>query len=269
MNIYKYESTGNDFILTNESIHNMSAFAKEVCDRHFGIGADGLMVSDISTIADVKMHYYNSDGSIAPMCGNGLRAFSQFVYRLGLVNKTQFTVETLAGIMTVRLHENGLVSLNIGSPEFSLNKEDIDTKIESFQHIKLDISGETITLYPLMMGTFHGVVFVDSLKKIDIETVGRTIAMHPMFPKQINVNFVEIVSAEEMNLVTYERGAGLTLSCGTGASASAVVASKLGYTKSKVRINVPGGTLEVQANQTVELKGPTRLIGKIEYGSSL
>ncbi|MFP4287534.1 MAG: diaminopimelate epimerase [Candidatus Izemoplasmataceae bacterium] len=266
MIIYKYESTGNDFILTNEAISDMSQFAKEVCDRHFGIGADGLMVSTRSEIADVKMHYYNSDGSIAPMCGNGLRAFSHFVYHQGIVSKTRFSVETLAGIMEVTLQDNNLVSLNIGKPSFALSKEDIDTKIDSFQHIKLDISGKQLDLYPLMMGTFHGVVFVDSLKSLDIETLGKTIAMHPLFPKQINVNFVEIVDEHSINLITYERGAGLTLSCGTGASASALVSHKLGYTKDLITINVPGGTLEVRVKSSIYLKGPTRLIGKIEYG---
>lgn len=267
MIIYKYESTGNDFILTNELVHNMSRLAKEVCDRHFGIGADGLMISDRSDIADVKMHYYNSDGSIAPMCGNGLRAFARFVHHIGLVEKQAFTVETLAGVMQVSLEDEGLVSLNIGKPSFSLSKDDISQPISILQHIKLDISDTVFNLYPLMMGTFHGVIFVDSLKSIDIETVGKTIAMHPMFPNQINVNFVEIISEKEINLVTYERGAGLTLSCGTGASATAVVASQLGYSNNKVTINVPGGTLKVKVHQDVELTGPTRMIAKIDYRS--
>jgi diaminopimelate epimerase len=267
MIVYKYESTGNDFILSSERINNMSQFAKDVCDRHFGIGADGLMVVDTSLIADVKMHYYNSDGSVAPMCGNGLRAFSDFVYQQGIVIKNTFTVETLAGIMKVELHDNNHVSLDLGEPIFSLNNEDIREDVKEFTYIKLDISNQEITLYPLMMGTFHGVVFVEDLTKLEVEKLGNLISTNSLFPNHINVNFVQVIDDKTIHLVTYERGAGLTLSCGTGASATAVIANRLGYTKNNVTVHVPGGMLQVEVNQTVTLKGPTRLIGKIEYRS--
>ncbi|MFH5882367.1 diaminopimelate epimerase [Liberiplasma polymorphum] len=269
MVFYKYESTGNDFLLTEGPLNNPSHIAKKVCDRHFGIGADGILYTEQSQIADIKMHYYNSDGSIAPMCGNGLRAFVDFVYNHKIVQKKQFNVETLAGILPVNIHEDKTISLKLGKPIFSLNKEDMLEPIEDFGYIKLDISGTPYNVYPLFVGTLHAIVIVDSLKSIDIDTIGRRICTHERFPKHINVNFVEVIDSSHIEVTTYERGAGQTLSCGTGVSASSVVTHLLGRTNADVFVKVPGGNLEVIVSKEVTLKGPTNLIGIIDYRGAL
>ena len=269
MILYKYESTGNDFLITKGLLENPQKTAIKACDRHFGIGADGLLIALPSEKADVKMLYYNSDGSIAPMCGNGLRAFTHFVYTNNMVRHSGFNVETDAGILTVNMDSNNQISIGLGKPIFNLNEADMIEPIKQFQHIKLDISENTILMYPIVMGTLHGVVFVEDLNTIDIDYLGEALCCHQRFPNHINVNFVQVVDETHVEVITYERGAGRTLSCGTGVSASSVVAHLLGKTQSNVHVKVPGGNLEVDLSDTVNLKGPTNLIGIIDYRGGL
>lgn len=257
----KYHGTGNDFIIF-EDTHNVdpSRLAQNVCDRHFGIGSDGMMLVEHSDIADVKMVFYNADGSIAPMCGNGIRCFAKYVYDHKIVDDKRFCVETLAGIMKVTLEnderQNTLVTINLGLPNFNNVAGEVTLKVDE----------TTFELSTLTMGTLHSVIFTDDLEALDIEKYGKAIESHRLFPLKINVNFVEVVDSNTIKVSTFERGVGRTLSCGTGSAASAVVSNLKGFTNKKVNVRVPGGSLIIEAkDEGMIMTGPAELICKGEY----
>ena len=268
MKLFKYQSTGNDFLCTIGPITHPSIVAKTICDRHFGIGADGILIAEPSTQGDIKMTYYNSDGSIAPMCGNGLRAFADFVYSQGMVLKKTFKVETGAGILDVEMNTNS-VSINLGQPTFNLSQPNVLSKVSDLNPVSFHIGNEKIAMHILFLGTLHGIVFVDDLSQVDITSLGNQLCHDPFFPKYINVNFVEVMDDTHIFVKTFERGAGLTLSCGTGVAASAVVAHVFKKTKSHVFVEVLGGHLTVDVTHDVILTGPTTCIAMIEYLGAL
>jgi len=265
MEIFKYQSTGNDFILLKGPLTNPSKFAINVCDRHFGIGADGILYSTPSKVADIKMNYNNADGSIAPMCGNGLRAFAHFVTTHKLVNKKEFVVETLAGLMKVKKLSANTFSLDLGKPAYALKTPNLKTPTTKLSKLTLTVGKQKVELYPIFLGTLHGIVFVKNVDKVNVLELGDKICHHEMFPKYINVNFAEVVNKNYLKVKTYERGVGPTLSCGTGVSSTATVAVALGLTNNKVKVEVPGGILQVEVNKTTILTGPTQVVAKIDY----
>lgn len=257
----KHHGTGNDFIIVEyyDGV-NPSKLAQKMCDRHFGIGADGLMCVEPSEIAAVKMGFFNADGSIAPMCGNGIRCFAKYVYDHKIVSEPQFNVETLAGIMKVDLHtdehQNTSVTINMGTPNFE----------NAFGEPNIVVDDVSFQLNTLVMGTLHAVIFVESLETFDVEKYGKAIESHPLFPHRINVNFVEVVDPQTIKVSTYERGVGRTLSCGTGSAASAVVSNHNGFTHAKIKVIVPGGELIIDDTENgVFMTGPAVRICSGEY----
>lgn len=259
----KLHGTGNDFIIFNgiqNEIKDFSNLAKRVCERHFGIGADGMMVVLHSNVSDIRMIYYNSDGSEAPMCGNGIRCFAKFVYDNKIVQKKLFDVETLGGIIKVELftqsEEVDQVRINLGKPQFETKDFPINTTLERFLEEKIQVDEYVLKISVLNMGTIHSVIFVDNLEMIDIPRVGKAIEHHKLFPKKTNVNFCQVIDEFTIKVVTWERGAGLTKACGTGSAATAVMSHILKNTNKKVNVIVPGGTLEIeQINDEVYLTG--------------
>lgn len=261
MILEKYESTGNDFIITHEKMSDPSQFAKNICNRHFGIGADGMMIAEPSTIADLKMVYFNSDGSIAPMCGNGIRAFIDYAYQNMLIQGNDFEVETLAGIMKVSRIREDYYQVNLGKPSHPIDERLITKKVQFNPFITIEIDGLTFQIYPIFLGTFHGVVLIN--QEINFSYFGEKIVNHPIFPKGININFAKILNPNQIEVVTFERGAGLTLSCGTGVSSTAYILNQLGLINHQVEISVPGGRLDVLVDDDVFLFGPTKKIATI------
>lgn len=241
----KYHGTGNDFILIEPQLQDSSLLAKRLCDRHFGIGADGIMIPHPSDIADIKMEYLNSDGSPAPMCGNGLRCFVRYCLNHGLLAKGPLTVETMAGIIDVDAQDDA-ISLNLGLPMLDLDNEYV---IDNHEVII-----EGLTLHTLFLGTLHAVIIVDEI--IDIQSLGEKLSYHPRFPQAINVNFVNILDRKTIRVTTHERGAGWTLSCGTGSAASAFMTHLLDLTEDEVTVIVSGGKLHVNCKDDVILTGP-------------
>lgn len=241
----KYHGTGNDFILVQPQSVDSRLLAQRLCDRHFGIGADGIMIPYPSEVADIKMEYYNSDGTPAPMCGNGLRCFVRYCINHGILQKGPVTVETLAGIMDVDA-QNELISLNLGQPLLDLDSEYV------IDHDEVIIDG--LTLHTLFLGTLHAVVIVDELQ--DIQPLGNKLSYHPRFPQAINVNFVKVMDRKTIKVTTHERGAGWTLSCGTGSAASAYITNLLDLTDDEVTVLMPGGELSVSCQDDVILSGP-------------
>jgi len=264
----KLQGTGNDFIIFNgieNKLPNHNELAKKVCSRNFGIGADGMMVVEKSKIADIKMLFYNADGTQAPMCGNGIRCFSKYIYENKIVKDESFTVETLGGIMKPQVisEDNKIksVKVNLGNPVFSSKDIPIDTNNENFLDKKIKIGEETLNISGLVIGTIHTVIFVDNFNEINIEQLGFAVENHKLFPFKTNVNFVKIVDKKNIEVTTWERGVGITLACGTGAAASAVVSSIIHHTEETVNVHVKGGKLIIeQINGDVFMTGPAEKI---------
>ncbi len=264
MRCAKYHGCGNDFILLSTKPDNAEAFAKSVCDRHFGIGADGVMWTEKSEHADIKMKYLNSDGSPAKMCGNGLRCFTRFVLDEKILDKNEFCVETDAGDINVRFDEESKwIELGLMLPR-SLN--DTETLCPG-DVIQWNHESTNLMIHTLHLGTLHAVIFVEDYD--NIEVLGPMITSDACFPQDINVNFVKIHSKDKIEVRTHERGAGWTLACGTGISASAYVAIKEGLVNKEVSISAPGGTCRVHLDdQIVNLFGPAKKIADIEIGGN-
>ncbi len=261
-NIYKYEATGNDFILTAFEPNDPSAFALKTCDRHFGIGADGLLYPSPSDIADIKMNYYNADGTIAPMCGNGIRSFVQFLIDLKIMIKDVYRVETLGGLMIVS-KEGQLLEVNLGKAVTTLTYPDIDGTQEDITKRALQLENKTIETYTFNLGTLHTIIYVDDVNEHD--DIAHQLCHHSFFPKRSNINFVKVIDKDHLQIKTYERGVGWTLSCGTGSSASQYLSYLLGKTNKQVDISIPGGNLIVTVkDKETYLRGPARFIASIE-----
>lgn len=269
----KLQGTGNDFIIFNGidvEMPSYSELAKRACDRHFGIGADGIMVVEKSEVADIKMCFYNADGSEAPMCGNGIRCFAKFVYENKIIIDKSFTIETLGGIMKpeVIIENDKVISVkvNLGSPIFSTKKIPININDEDFIDKEIEIQGEIFNISGVVIGTIHTVLFIDDFEKIDIEKIGSAIENNRMFPAKTNVNFCKIMDNKNIQITTWERGVGITLACGTGAAACAIISSMLYNTDKTINVYVKGGKLVIeQLNGNIYMTGPVERICNGEY----
>ncbi len=241
MRFFKYEGTGNDFLILDTTTPPSNADIKQMCDRHFGLGADGILFASSSTIADIKMNYYNADGTMAKMCGNGMRCFVKYLNDQSIITKEAFVVETGAGLIEVT-RDGELVEMNLGT-----------SIVQPLTHI------EQYPLYPVTLATEHAVIFEGIEQK---EVIGPLVTNHPTFNDGVNTNFVTVKGPASIFVQTHERGAGWTLSCGTGAAASAACAVALGFVTSPVQVDVPGGTLEVRVASDVFLKGPANKVAE-------
>lgn len=234
----KLHGNGNDFILIDEFNHEIipgkAAFAAKYCDRRFGIGADGVLYLGRSDIADIRMRIFNSDGSEAEMCGNGIRCLVKYALDEGYI-RGKSTVDTLAGVLQIesRVEDKTWVRVNMGKPQFPGLKGEF-----------IDVNGYKVNA--VNTGVPHAVIFVDSLDDDRLMLDARRIRFDPIFPKGTNVNFVHVDSHNEITIRTYERGVeGETLSCGTGTVACAAVAHRAGQTGKNVKVNTKGGILKI------------------------
>lgn len=256
----KMQATGNDFIIINYLENNFNysfkLLSKYLCDRHFGIGADGVLIIERSKCgADFKMRIFNQDGSEAEMCGNGIRCFAKYVYEKKIIHKEQFEIETLAGIKKIKLEVEGDTVINIevdmGEPIFDFERIPIFGVEPECKKINI----ENFEVYPISMGNPHSVCFVEDLENINIEEWGRLIENYKYFPNKTNVEFVQIINESKIKIRVWERGVGETLSCGTGACAAAVISSKYKSTNREVIVDLLGGNLTIIYDNTVKLCG--------------
>jgi len=276
----KMHGLGNDFIMINDldvRLDNYSKLAVNLCDRHFGIGADGIILiqqSDL-THADFKMRIFNPDGSEAEMCGNGIRCFAHYLHINDLTEKKKLSIETLAGLIKPEIIDYGphqsTVKVNMGEPAYSLesldiNKELLDDDIDKLWDYPLIIEGKEYELNGASMGNPHMVIYVDDLKDINLKKLGPIIEENPLFKKGTNVEFVNIASQNELDVKVWERGAGITLACGTGACATAAVSIDQNRVDNNVKINLPGGPLKISKNENNEMMmtGPSTFVFKGE-----
>lgn len=270
----KFQGTGNDFIIINESDltnEDYSDLAKKICDRHYGVGADGMIVVSESTKADIRMKFYNADGSIASMCGNGIRCFSKFVYENGLINRKSFDVETLAGIMKpeVIVDDDGkvtFVKVNLGKPIFTSKEIPLSNANKYFIDEEIIVGENCLNISSLVIGTIHTVLFVNDFNGLDIKYIGQSIGYNNIFPAKTNVNFCKIINDKNIEVITWEKGVGITLACGTGAAASAIVSSILKNCDKKVNVKVLGGNLVIeQKDNEIFMTGDAEFICRGEY----
>lgn len=259
----KMHGLGNDFLVVEDKAGgtDWNALAARLCTRRLSVGADGILVVLPSQKADVRMRIINADGSEAEMCGNGIRCFAKYVYERGIVRKTEMTVETLAGIIRPTLvTEDGRVAcvrVDMGRPSFERADIPMEGEGSPFD-VEIEAAGQKVILSALNMGVPHAVVLVDDIEAIDAAGLGFAIERYPAFPRGVNVNFVEIQNGGNIRVRTFERGAGLTLACGTGACASLVALCKKGLISRKATVHLYAGRLiaEYLEDGRVMMTGP-------------
>jgi len=269
MKFTKMQGTGNDYILIQDferRVVRPAALARRMCQQHFGVGADGLILILKSRRADFKMRIFNPDGSEAEMCGNGIRCLGKLVYERGLTRKKELTIETAAGIRTLRLLVRKgkvfRVEVNMGRP--GLEREAIPILGQGSPVLAQRITalGKTFSATCLSMGNPHCVIFVKSLAPFPVERFGPVIENLPIFPQRTNVEFARVLHRGEVEVRIWERGVGETLACGTGTSAVAVAGVLTGRTDRKIHIHLLGGDLQVdfRADGCVYLTGPAKVV---------
>lgn len=270
MKFTKMHGIGNDYVYVNcfeESVKNPAEVSKFVSDRHFGIGSDGLILISPSAIADFRMNIYNADGSQAEMCGNGIRCVAKYVYDYGLTDKTEISVETLAGIKYLRLQvENGKVAsveVNMGAP--ILEPKEIPVAVEEIPvvNVPVEVKGKIYHMTCVSMGNPHAIIFMNNVKDLDIAAIGPYFENHTVFPKRTNTEFVEVLDRNTVNMRVWERGSDETLACGTGACATTVACILNDKTENEVTVHLLGGDLKIrwdrEANQ-VYMTGPATVV---------
>lgn len=274
----KMHGLGNDYVYMdaiNQKIENRSELAKFVSDRHFGIGSDGLILICPSEKADFRMQMFNQDGSEAEMCGNGIRCVGKFVYDKGLTKKETITVETLAGIKTlVMTAKNGKIEtarVDMGEPILEPEKIPVISNENPVKNLKLEVENKDFTFTCVSMGNPHAVTFIkEDVNKFDICKYGAKLEVNKAFPKKANIEFINVIDDKTLKMRVWERGAGETLACGTGACAVTVSAILNGYTKRVVTVHLLGGNLKIEWNKNdnhVYMTGPATTVfeGKIDW----
>lgn len=251
----KMHGLGNDYLYIDRfryvTEHDWSELSRRMSDRHFGVGADGIILIERSNIADVRMRMFNADGLEGEMCGNGVRCLAKYVYEKGIVKRDVLEVETLAGIVRPHLRVVGgeviEVSVDMGVPR--LRREDIPISIpgpEPVVNEPLEVDGTVYYGTAVSMGNPHCVFFVEDVWAVPLEQIGPKLERHAAFPRRANIEFVAVKSREEIDMRIWERGSGITLASGTGSSASVVACVLHGKTGRRVRVRLPGGTLVVE-----------------------
>lgn len=275
MKFTKMQGLGNDYIYINctkgyESIENPGELSKKLSDRHFGIGGDGIILICDSDLADFKMRMFNKDGSESEMCGNGIRCVGKYVYDFGLTKKNNITIETLAGIKNLKLNiSKGKVEsvcVDMGEPILEPNK--IPLKCDNNKNIiELNLLDNKFIFHCVSMGNPHAITVIDDIKNFDVNKFGKLVESDYHFPKKTNVEFIQILDTNNIKMRVFERGSGETLACGTGACASVVSCVLNGLTERKVKVNLLGGFLDIEYNESdnhVYMTGPAVTVFKGE-----
>ena len=273
----KMHGLGNDYVYMdaiNQNIEDRTELAKFVSDRHFGIGSDGLILICPSNVADFKMQMFNQDGSEAQMCGNGIICVGKYVYDKGLTTKTTISIETLAGIKILKMQEeNGkikLITVDMGEPILEPNKIPVKSNENPVKNLLLNAENREFKFICVSMGNPHGITFIDEdVNSFDVCKFGKKLEVDSVFPQKANIEFVNIIDEKNIKMRVWERGAGETLACGTGACAVTVAAVLNGYTKREVIVKLLGGDLKInwsKEDNHIYMTGPATTVfeGEIE-----
>lgn len=266
----KMQGAGNDFVIVEMSTGladvDLHKLAEKLCNRNFGIGADGLMIVHPSEIADFRMQIINSDGSEPEMCGNGIRCFAKYVYLSGKTEKTALEIETLAGIIRPQIVEkNGQMQVKVDMGEPILKPELVP--VSGFEgdmvlNQPLEVEDTTFNITTVSMGNPHCIIYVDSFENLNFEYWGPKLEAYTQaFPKKINVEFVKVEDENNLHVKVWERGAGPTLACGTGACAVLTSSVLNNKASKKANVHLPGGTLEIEwlENNRIFMTGPAEV----------
>ncbi|MDB2705547.1 diaminopimelate epimerase [Pseudomonadota bacterium] len=260
----KMHGLGNDFVVIdaiNQQVNLNVQDIRFLADRRFGIGCDQLLVVEKPTKPDVDFRYriFNADGSEVAQCGNGVRCFARFVRDKQLTDKDAISVETVSGIVYPTLQENDNVTVDMGSPQFDPQGIPFVCEEQAHQY-SLDVNSDApVSIGAVSMGNPHAVMLVENITSTDVASIGPMIESHKLFPEGVNAGFMQIVDRSHVNLRVYERGAGETLACGTGACAAAVIGIQQGLLNSEVKVSLPGGDLNIVwagDNESVWMTGP-------------
>ena len=271
--VTKMQGCGNDFVILDLEEYkkfgkDMSEVAKMLCDRNFGVGADGLIIPDTKPNGktDIAWFFYNSDGSTAQMCGNGIRCFAKYVYDKGYVKSKKFSVMTLAGVIVPEIQDDGTVKVDMGIPILE------DEKIPFKGERKITVQDKTFEITPVSMGNPHCVIFTQDDTMQMAKKYGPDMEIHPYFPEKTNTEFVRIISRNEVELTVFERGCGITLACGTGACATTVACVLNNLTEKKLKVNLPGGSVYIDwsgsgdvSQRHIFMTGPAKYSFTAEY----
>lgn len=264
MRFAKYQGIGNDFVMfadPDDELRLTPEAVRALCDRRFGIGADGVIcVAPGRDGGDLFMDYVNSDGSLGEMCGNGIRCLAVFAAAEGMTDKDELEVETRAGLKTVVRAGDG-IRVDMGPPYFRPADVPVDWQGDDALHAKVELADEVVEVACLGMGNPHAVLFVDDLSSVPLTDLGPRIESHPMFPAGANVEFVVVESPDRISMSVWERGSGQTLACGTGACAAAVAARLLRGANERVTVAMPGGELTVEWAGSIDDVQPVYMTG--------
>lgn len=276
MKFTKMQGCGNDYVYvdcTRQPLENVNELARRVSDRHYGIGSDGLILIKSSDKADFFMEMYNSDGSQSAMCGNGMRCVGKYVYDFGLTDKTEISVDTLAGVKYLKLNvvdgKVATVRVNMGSPILNPAEIPVVSEGEVVVNEPIEVDGKTYQMTCVSMGNPHAILFVDETDNLPMEEIGPKFENHERFPERTNTEFVKVVDRKTLKMRVWERGAGETLACGTGACATLVAAVLNGVAENTATLQLLGGNLEItwdREENVVYMEGPavTVFSGEIE-----
>lgn len=275
MKFTKMQGLGNDYVYVNcfqEKIENPSELSIKVSDRHFGIGADGLILIKPSDVADFEMEMYNADGSQGAMCGNGIRCVAKYVYDYGLTDKTSITVNTKSGIKYLDLTiENGKavqIRVNMGAPILEASRIPVVSSKERVINEPVIVDGKEYHITAVSMGNPHAVTYIDDVKGLEIEKIGPQFENHEIFPDRVNTEFVKVLDSHTVEMRVWERGSGETLACGTGACAVAVASILNGLTEEEVTVKLLGGDLKIRWDRQenlVYMTGPAEVVFDGEF----
>jgi diaminopimelate epimerase len=259
----KMQGIGNDFVLIDGFSHSIELNAEHIrhlADRHFGVGCDQLLLVEkpINTHADFRYRIFNADGCEVEQCGNGARCFVKFVHEKNLTDKTQICVETANGLIYPKLEDNGLVTVNMGAPRFEPAQIPFIADQLALTY-SLNINNIQVEISTVSMGNPHAVQIVENIENAPLQTQGPLIENHTQFPQRVNAGFMQIINPHQIKLRVFERGAGETLACGTGACAATVAGIRLSKLKSPVKVVMRGGELNIiwdGENSSVMMTGP-------------
>jgi diaminopimelate epimerase len=280
MRFTKMHGIGNDYLYVNGFVEPMPRdpgdLSRRMSDRHFGVGSDGLIIILPSNAADVRMRMFNKDGSEGEMCGNGIRCVAKYAFEHGLSKSNPMRIETGRGVLTLQLHVGAgkvqQVTVNMGRPEFESSKVPVDLPVDRVIDYPLpnddprdmvpqwwEESGLDARMTCVNTGNPHGVLFCNDVSKVPLEQIGPELENHRIFPDRVNVHFAQVISRDEVRMRTWERGSGITLACGTGASAVCAAAVITGRTNRKLLTHLPGGNLTIEwreSDDNIYMTGP-------------
>lgn len=275
MKFTKMQGCGNDYVYvdcTKELMDHIPEAARQVSNRNFGIGSDGLILIRPSDKADFFMDMYNNDGSRGKMCGNGIRCVAKFVYDHGMTDKKQLMIETLSGIkkldLTIEEGKVTCVTVNMGSPILKPSLIPVVSDQEKLINEPILVDGKEYRMTCISMGNPHAVIFVDDTKELPLTTLGPLFEHHEMFPERINTEFIHVIDRKRIQMRVWERGSGETLACGTGACASVVACVLNGLTDNEVTVSLLGGDLTIRYEEqenTVYMTGPAVTVFEGEF----